>query len=380
MPNFSRLWQSRPFQITLAAIGVVSIIVSTIVLVRLFNPSAENPISDYDGVFTGSTTNAEGEEVAGEIDTSSFPEEYLSAVSDIVYADNGDAYFTNQNTNQVFLLRDGTASVFAGTGESGWRDGSVDQAKFTGPSALDLDTSGNLYVVDKGNHRIRVIDISEETVVTLAGGGEIGYGPGALRDGDRAEALFNQPDGIAIAPNGNVYVADTENHSIRLVTAEGVITVAGNGEAGFRDGASQISQLSSPEGLDFLDKNTLVIADKRNGRIRTLDINTNELTTLAGNGRTSIADGPATQASFHNPTDIEVANNGSIFITDRLNHVIRVIALDDRVYTLAGTGSAGYQDGPLSQAQFNNPTAITESTSGALLVVDEGNQTIRQLR
>lgn len=380
MPNLSRLWQSRPFQITLAAVGAISIIISTIVLIRLFNPAAENPADNYGGVFTGGSATVDGQEVTGEIDTDSFPSEYLVSVGDIVYAPNGDAYFTNQDANQIFLLRDGKAEIFAGTGEQGWRDGGLEQSKFTSPTAIDIDSNGNLYVADRGNHRIRVINIEEETVVTLAGGGEIQWGPGELRDGSRATSFFNQPNGLAVAPNGSIYVADSANHAIRLITGDGVITVAGNGTPGFADGDSSISQLRNPRGIEFLDDTTLVIADSGNNRIRSLNIATNELTTLAGDGRIAISDGPALDASFQNPTDVEVANNGSVFVTDMLNHVVRVIARDGRVYTLAGTGAPGYQDGELSQAQFNNPTAISESNSGALLVVDTGNQTIRQLR
>lgn len=380
MPNLSRLWKSRPFQIALAVIGAISIIASAIILFRLFNPSPENPADNYAGVFTGGGTTADGEEIVGEIDTESFPAEYLESVGDIVYAANGDAYFTNQDLNQVFILREGEAKVFAGTGEQGWRDGAIDQSKFTAPTAIDIDNNGNLYIADRGNHRIRVIDISDETVVTLAGGGDIQWAPSELRDGDRTTARFNQPNGLAVASNGNVYVADSANHSIRLITGDGVTTVAGNGEEGFSNGSAGASQLKNPRGIEFLDENTLLIADSGNNRIRALDITTNRLTTLAGDGRLAIADGPALEASFQNPTDVEVANDNSIFVTDMLNHVIRTIASDGRVYTLAGTGAAGYQDGPLNQSQFNNPTAISESNTGSLLVVDTGNKTIRQLR
>lgn len=380
MPNLSRLWKSRLFQVLLGIVGVVSITASAIILFRLFNPSPENPADNYAGVFTGGEISVEGEEIVGEIDTESFPAEYLESVGDIVYTANGDAYFTNQDLNQIFILREGEARVFAGTGEQGWRDGGIDQSKFTAPTAIDIDDNGNLYIADRGNHRIRVIDISDETVVTLAGGGDVQWAPSELRDGDRTTARFNQPNGLAIASNGNVYVADSANHSIRLITGDGVTTVAGNGKAGFNNGGQDSSQLKNPRGIEFLDENTLIIADSGNNRIRALDITTNRLTTLAGDGRLAIADGPALEASFQNPTDVEVSSNNSIFVTDMLNHVIRVIALDGRVYTLAGTGAAGYQDGPLNQAQFNNPTAISESNTGALLVVDTGNRTIRQLR
>jgi len=375
MGRLQAFWRSRPVQISIGAAGVIALIVSAIFLVRLFNPTVESPAASFEGVFSG-TTNAE----ADEIDENSFPSDWLASVGDIVYAANGDAYFTNQDLNQIFLLRDGTAEVFAGTGEAGYRDGSREQAKFTSPTALALDGSGNLYVTDRGNHRIRVINIASGTVITLAGGGEIEWAPGALLDGTRANARFNNPNGIAIAPSGNVYVADTGNNAIRLITADSVVTVGGQTEAGFADGSGSDALFNEPRGLDFLNETTLLIADSGNNRIRALNLQTGEFTTFAGNGRNSIADGPKLSASFQNPTDVEVAVNRSVFITDMLNHVIRVIALDERAYTLAGTGVAGFKDGPLSQAQFNYPTAIAESTQGALLVVDTGNKTVRQLR
>jgi len=381
MPNFSRMWQSRPVQLGLAGVGIIGLVVSSILLIRLFNPAPVNPANEYAGVFTGSTSNGD-ETVEGAIDTDSFPAEYLDSVGDIVYAPNGDAYFTNQNLNQIFLLRDGTAEVFAGTGEQGWRDGPVAQAKFTAPTALDMDSSNNLYIADRGNHRIRVIDLEEQTVVTLAGAGEIQWGPGGLSDGSRSTALFNQPNGLAVSPNGNLYVADSGNNAIRLITGDGVTTVAGSleAESGFADGPGTDALFKNPRGIKFLNDTTLLIADTGNNRIRALNITDNTVSNFAGSGRLGVADGTAEEAQFNNPTDIEIASNGTVFITDGLNHLVRAIPLDNRVYSLAGTGSAGYRDGPLNEAQFNNPTAISESNEGALLVVDTGNKTIRQLR
>lgn len=375
MGRLQTFWRSRPVQIGLGAIGVIALIVSAIFLVRLFNPTAEAPAASFGGVFTGTT---EGD--TGEIDEESFPSEWLASVGDIVYAANGDAYFTNQDLNQIFILREGKAEPFAGTGEAGYRDGPKEQAKFTSPTALALDNSGNLYVTDRGNHRVRVVNIASGTVITLAGAGEAEWAPGAFLDGSRDTARFNNPNGIAIAPSGNVYVADTGNNAIRLITADSVLTVGGQPEPGYADGDRSDALFNEPRGMDFLNSTTLLIADSGNNRIRALDIETGETSTYAGNGRNAIIDGPKLNAAFQNPTDVEVAANRSVFVTDMLNHVIRVIALDERAYTLAGTGVAGFKDGPLSQAQFNYPTAIAESTQGALLVVDMGNKTVRQLR
>lgn len=374
MGKIEQLWRSRPVQIGLAVTGTIALIVSAFFLVRLFNPTVENPAASFGGVFTSGTAEE------GEIATETFPSDWLASVGDIVYAANGDAYFTNQNLNQIFVLRDGTAELFAGTGEPGYRDGDKDQARFTGPTSLDIDDSGNLYVLDRGNHRVRVINIASGKVVTLAGTGDTQWAPGAFLDGARSQARFNAPNGIAISSTGNVFISDTGNNAIRMITGDSVTTIAGQPEAGFADGAGVEAKFNEPRGMEFLNETTLLIADSGNNRIRALDVTTGEVTTYAGSGRLAISDGTKLNASFQNPTDVEIGSNRSIFITDMLNHVIRVIAPDERVYTLAGTGVAGFQDGPLSQAQFNYPVAIAESTQGALLVVDMGNQTVRQLR
>jgi hypothetical protein len=239
----------------------------------------------------------------------------------------------------VLTTRDGSGVVGAGT--AGARDGDQSVAQFNGPGdiALSWGYVGNydgsftdhFYVADTGNHTIRRVSMQHywecshpSAVETFSGSA----GQSGFLDGPRAEARFNSPRGVATAPDGSVYVADTGNHTIRRITADGrVVTVAGKaGIPGNRDGGSSESLLHNPSGIDVNELGEVFIADTGNYVIRKLTLD-GRLITIAGQaGVSGYADGPARTALFSGPIGLRHFET-SLYIADTANNVIRKLDL-----------------------------------------------------
>jgi sugar lactone lactonase YvrE len=170
-------------------------------------------------------------------------------------------------------------------------------------------------------------------VTTLAGS------TAGFADGPAATAQFNFPNGVAVAPNGTVYVADRFNNRIRATnpaTGE-VTTLAGNGTQGFADGPGNTAQFNDPTGVAVAPNGTVYVADVINNRIRAINPTTGQVTTLAGNGTVGFADGPGNTAQFNDPTGVAVAAGGTVYVADLSNHRIRAInPTTGQVTTLAG--------------------------------------------
>jgi hypothetical protein len=188
-----------------------------------------------------------------------------------------------------------------------------------------VDGNGNVLVADSYNHRICCIDMTTKTVTTLAGTGESGF-----QDGPAARAQFGEPKSLAVDGNGNgnVLVADTNNHRIRCIdtTTKTVTTLAGTGARGFQDGPAKRAQFSSPLGLVVDGNGNVLVVDAVHNRIRCLDTATNTVTTLAGTGAKGVQDGPAERAQFSWPTGLAVDGNGNVLVADYSNHRIRTIS------------------------------------------------------
>jgi sugar lactone lactonase YvrE len=151
---------------------------------------------------------------------------------------------------------------------AGYADGPAAEARFQGPRSVAVDGAGNLYVADTGNHCIRVISPAGQ-VTTLAGAPEPGY-----VDGQGAQARFSFPAGVAVDAEGNLYVADTANHRIRMITPDGAVTtLAGSGEPGYADGPAGEAQFRAPEGVAVDADGNLIVADTGNHRIRKITVN-----------------------------------------------------------------------------------------------------------
>jgi sugar lactone lactonase YvrE len=259
-------------------------------------------------------------------------------------------------------------STLAGkAGEPGSADGAA-TARFNGPAAVAVDSLGNLYVADSSNHLIRKVS-SAGAVTTLAGvAGQVGN-----TDGGVGVARFSGPSAVAVSPLGVVYVADTYNHTIRAVAADGTVsTVAGlAGASGSADGTGSTARFAFPSGIAYSPDGYLLVADTFNHTIRKVQIN-GTVTTLAGQaGSQGSVNLTGTAARFSLPNSLAIDASGNVYITDSGSHVIRRMDPTLAVTTLAGTaGSAGSADGTGAAARFSQPSGIAVDSAGVVYVAD----------
>ena len=278
----------------------------------------------------------------------------------------------------------GVITTIAGTGEWGFGGdgGPATKAQFRGLQGLAVDGSGNLYVADASNQRIRRID-PDGVITTIAGTGERGFGGDG---GPATEAQLYNPVGLAVDGSGNLYVADYFNQRIRRIDPDGVITtIAGTGERGFGgdDGPATEAQLNFPVGLAVDGSGNLYVADYLNQRIRRIDPD-GVITTIAGTGEPGFGgdDGPATEAHLHSPVRLAVDGSGNLYVSDSLNQRIRRIDPDGVITTIAGTEDPGFggDGGPAAEAHLNSPNGLAVDGSGNLYVADYNNHRVRVIR
>jgi len=271
-----------------------------------------------------------------------------------------------------------TFMTLAGVG-GGSVDGTLAMALFETPSAVAADASGNLYVADTANNTIRKVAAAGGLVTTLAGSA----GHSGSSDGTGNAARFNSPSGITVDSSGNVYVADTGNDTVRMITPMGVVTtLAGSpGVGGGSDGTGSSANFSSPVGLAIDSLGNIYVADSGNNTIRKL-ASGGVVTTLAGTaGAVGSTDGKVAGATFNSPSAVAVDSSGNIYIADTGNDTIRkIVASTGMVTTLAGTaGSPGHLDAMGTAASFNSPSGIAVDNFSHVFVADSGNDTIREL-
>jgi sugar lactone lactonase YvrE len=231
---------------------------------------------------------------------------------------SGNIFLADEDSNTIRKITpDGTVSTFAGF-DFGFADGTGGAARFGSPSGIAIDKDDNLYVADQINHRIRKITPTA-IVTTLAGSGT----PGWL-DGTGVAAKFFRPVGVAVDQAGNVFVGDLFNHRIRKISPAGVVTtVAGTGVPGFADGDRTVARFQYPAGLAVDADGVLYVADTENNSIRKVDPNGN-VSTLTGRNDGHL-DGTLENALFKSPREIEIASDGTIYIVDNGSNRIRKI-------------------------------------------------------
>jgi len=277
----------------------------------------------------------------------------------------------------------GNISTIAGTGTAGYSgDGSAaTSANLKDPSGVVVDASGNVYIADYGNHRVRKVDMTGN-ISTIAGTGTGGYSG----DGGAANsAQLNNPDGLALDASGNIYIADNYNHRIRKVATSGNIsTIAGAGTGGYSGdgGAATSAQLYNPTGLAVDASGNVYIADNNNHRIRKVATSGN-ISTIAGNGTGGYSGdgGAATSAKLNGPPVVVVDASGNVYIADYSNHRVRKVDTTGNISTIAGTGTAGYSGdgGAATSAKLDRPYGVALDASGNIYIADQGNNRIRKI-
>lgn len=271
------------------------------------------------------------------------------------------------------ITADGTVTTYAGSGLEGNANGSASAASFSYPFGVAVDGSGVVYVADWGNHSIRRI-AADGQVSTLAGSGSSG-----ASNGSGAAASFNGPFGVAVDGAGSVYVADTNNNLIRKVSPAGAVTtLAGSGSQGADNGSGAAASFRTPQHLAVDASGRVLVADTGNHQIRAITAD-GVVSTMAGTGQPGSANGAAAAASFNGPAGIGVDAGGTVFVADSDNHLIRRITLAGQVSTLAGSGSTALADGSNTGASFSTPRAIAVDAAGNLLVADGRNNAIRRI-
>ncbi len=288
-------------------------------------------------------------------------------------ADGSTALFVGSQLKRLSVDRLSITSI-TGTSQLGYTDGPAATAQFSTPLGIAHDATGVIYVADTQNQVIRRV-ATDGTVTTLAGSA----GMSALTDGTGSTARFSGPSGIVLAPDGDLYVADTGNNVIRRVTTAGVVTTyAGSGTAGFADGAPATARFAQPFGIAVAANGDLLVSDRANHRVRRVQRAGNAagpVETLAGSGAFSTpgADGPGSTAVIPAPGSLVLQGN-AVFVLD-FGGLIRQIDLTTRIVTtFAGsrTLGSGYADGPLGMAQFRGfAIGLTLGTAGGLLAGDD---------
>ncbi len=278
-------------------------------------------------------------------------------------------------------------TTIAGTGTSGYNGDGINAtaAQLNGPHGFALDTDGNIYIAEYGGHRIRKITISTGLISTIAGTGAAGYnGDGILA----TAAQINASNGMAFDANGNLYIADRNNHRIRKISkATGIIsTIAGTGTGGYNgDGiAATAAQLNQPIEIAFDASGNILFSDWANNRVRKINKSTGLISTIAGTGTGGYnGDGiAATAAQLNLPIGIIFDNAGNIYIGDWWGHRVRKITISTGlISTFAGTGTMGYNgDGiAATAAQLDRPGWIQFDDAGNMYIGEAGNHRVRKI-
>ncbi len=282
-----------------------------------------------------------------------------------------------------------------------------------------VDADGNVFIAESGAGLVRRVDADTGIITTVAGGGD------SIGDGGQATAaLLRWPTAMALDSSGNLFIADTENHRVRRVEEDtGIITTVAGGSTQVGDGGTAVTaQLNRPSGVAIDLSNGLIIADQMNDRVRRVDLDSGQITTVAGNGTAGFAGdgGPAAEAQLNRPSSVAVDGSGNIFIADRWNNRVRRVdattgvittvavasnpqgvALDRSgnlffvdgsrvrrldadtglISTVAGALNRGFSgdDGPATSAQLNGPQGLAVDGSGNLFIADFANNRIRRV-
>jgi sugar lactone lactonase YvrE len=307
--------------------------------------------------------------------------------SAVVFDATGNLYFAETGNHVVRKVDTaGNITTIAGTSTQGFSGdtGPATAATLDSPQGLALDTAGNLYIADTHNQRIRKLNLTAGVITTIAGStaGFSGDGTSAL------SAQLNLPTALALDSFGNLYIADTSNHRIRKLnlTTSIITTIAGNGTQGYSgdSGPATLAAIDSPTGIAADASSNLYLADTHNHRVRRIATTTGIITTIAGTGLPGFSGDTtaATAANLALPHGLTADSAGNLYLADTANHRIRRIdAVTGIIITVVGDGTQAFagDNGPPTAASLDSPTATTLSPASNLTLSDTGNQRIRQV-
>lgn len=296
----------------------------------------------------------------------------------------GNLFIADSNNNMIRRVSiSGVITTVAGNEIAGYSGdgGPATAASLNFPTDVTVDASGNLYIADLGNSRIRKVSATG-VIATVAGNGTSGFSG----DGGQAiSAAFGQISSITVDSSDNLFVADAPNRRVRKVSTSGIITtVAGNGTSGFSgdNGSATSASLSYPTGVTVDTAGNLFVADAGNLRIRKVSAS-GIITTVAGDGSYGFSGdgGPATSASLNYPDGVAVDASGNLFIADTDNSRIRKVSANGIITTVAGNGISAFagDGGPATSASLSYPNGVAVDGSGDLFIADSENSRIREV-
>ena len=308
----------------------------------------------------------------------------LNSPSGIAFDSSGNLYIADTNNHRIRKLSNGTITTVAGNGNAGFAGdgGAATSAELHSPYGVALDSSGNLYIADYSNHRVReVLNVvsspTTATITTVAGNGTSGY---TGDHGAATAAELGAPSGVLVDSSNNLYIADSDGE-VRKVTSGTITTVAGNGGFGFNGDsrAATTATLAYPASVAVDSLGNVYIADGGNGRIR--EVVNGTITTIAGGTALPLGDGgSAANAQLNQPFGLAVDSSGDVYIGETSDNRVRKIS-NGVITTVAGNGTAGFSgdNGPATSASLYQPSGVAVDSSGNLYISDQDNCRVRKV-